>query len=182
GRDDARAHRVDRRLEGVGNDRGVQEHHLCVLGSSRGRRRLRAATPTTMKFVRIAIGSTIGYGTLEDDGRIRAITTTPFLPWEATDERFAQDAVRTLAPVLPSKIVAVGLNYRSHAEETGMKLPEEPMIFIKPATSVISPGEAIKLPPQSRRVDYEAELAIVIGKAARNVDETGAASVILGYT
>ena len=135
-----------------------------------------------MKFVRFAIGSTIGYGTIEDDGQIRPITTTPFLPWEPTDERFAQDTVRVLAPVLPSKIVAVGLNYRSHAEETGMKLPEEPMLFIKPTTSVIGPGETIKLPPQSSRVDYEAELAIVIGKAAKNVDEASAPGVILGYT
>jgi 2-keto-4-pentenoate hydratase/2-oxohepta-3-ene-1,7-dioic acid hydratase in catechol pathway len=135
-----------------------------------------------MRFVRFAIGSTIGYGTIEDDGRIRAITTTPFLPWEPTDERFAPDAVRILAPVLPSKIVAIGLNYRSHAEETGMKLPEEPMMFIKPTTSVIGPGDTIKLPPQSKRVDYEAELAIVIGKAAKNVNENGAAAVILGYT
>ena len=135
-----------------------------------------------MRFVRFAIGSTIGYGTIEDDGQIRPITTTPFLPWEPTDEHFAQDAVRILAPVLPSKIVAVGLNYRSHAEETGMKLPEEPMLFIKPTTSVIGPGETIKLPPQSSRVDYEAELAIVIGKAAKNVDEASAPGVILGYT
>jgi 2-keto-4-pentenoate hydratase/2-oxohepta-3-ene-1,7-dioic acid hydratase in catechol pathway len=135
-----------------------------------------------MRFVRFAIGSTIGYGTIEDDGQIRAITTTPFLPWEPTDERFASDAVRVLAPVLPSKVVAVGLNYRSHAEETGMKLPEEPMIFIKPTTAVIGPGETIKLPPQSMRVDYEAELTIVIGRAARNVDENSAHGVILGYT
>jgi 2-keto-4-pentenoate hydratase/2-oxohepta-3-ene-1,7-dioic acid hydratase in catechol pathway len=135
-----------------------------------------------MKFVRFAIGSTIGYGTVEDDGRIRAITTTPFLPWESTDERFAPDTVRVLAPVLPSKIVAVGLNYKSHAEETGMKLPEEPMLFIKPTTSVIGPGETIKMPAQSSRVDYEAELAIVIGKAAKDVDEAGAAGAILGYT
>ena len=135
-----------------------------------------------MRFVRFAIGSTIGYGLLEDDGQIRAITTTPFLPWEPTDERFAPDAVRVLAPVLPSKIVAVGLNYRAHAAETGMSLPEEPMLFIKPTTSIIGPGETIKLPPQSTRVDYEAELAIVIGKAARNVDENGAAGAILGYT
>jgi 2-keto-4-pentenoate hydratase/2-oxohepta-3-ene-1,7-dioic acid hydratase in catechol pathway len=135
-----------------------------------------------MKFVRFAIGSTIGYGTLENDGQIRAVTTTPFLPWEHTDERFAPDTVRILAPVLPSKIVAVGLNYKSHAEETGMKLPAEPMLFIKPTTSVIGPGETIKMPPQSSRVDYEAELAIVIGKAAKDVDENSAANAILGYT
>jgi 2-keto-4-pentenoate hydratase/2-oxohepta-3-ene-1,7-dioic acid hydratase in catechol pathway len=135
-----------------------------------------------MRFVRFAIGSTIGYGTVEDDGRIRAITTTPFLPWQSTDEWFDSSQVRVLAPVLPSKIVAVGLNYRSHAEETGMPLPEEPMIFLKPTTSVIGPGDAIKLPPQSKRVDHEGELAIVIGKAARNTTEDDAVDAILGYT
>jgi 2-keto-4-pentenoate hydratase/2-oxohepta-3-ene-1,7-dioic acid hydratase in catechol pathway len=135
-----------------------------------------------MRFVRFAIGSTIGYGTVEDDGKIRAITTTPFLPWQSTDERFDAEQVRVLAPVLPSKIVAVGLNYRSHAEETGMPLPEEPMIFLKPTTSVIGPGDAIKLPPQSKRVDHEGELAIVIGKAARNTIEDDAVDAILGYT
>jgi 2-keto-4-pentenoate hydratase/2-oxohepta-3-ene-1,7-dioic acid hydratase in catechol pathway len=135
-----------------------------------------------MRFVRFAIGSTIGYGTLEEDGRIRAITTTPFLPWEPTDEHFARESVRMLAPVLPSKVVAVGLNYRAHAEETGAKLPEEPMLFIKPTTAVIGPGDPIKLPRQSARVDYEAELVVVIAKAAKDVAEEDAADVILGYT
>jgi 2-keto-4-pentenoate hydratase/2-oxohepta-3-ene-1,7-dioic acid hydratase in catechol pathway len=135
-----------------------------------------------MRFLRFAIGSTIGYGALEDDGRVRAITTTPFLPWELTDERFPPESVRILAPVLPSKVVAIGLNYKSHAEETNKPLPPEPMMFIKPTTAVIGPGETIKLPPQSKRVDYEAELAIVIGKAAKDVPESRAADVILGYT
>src|SRR3990170_7920459 len=133
-----------------------------------------------MRFVRFAIGSTLGYGLVEDD-RIRAITTTPFLPWEPTRETFSVDQVRMLAPVLPSKVVAVGLNYRAHAEETGAAIPEEPMLFMKPSTSVIGPGEAIKLPPQSARVDHEAELAVVIGKAARNVSAERAADVVLGY-
>jgi 2-keto-4-pentenoate hydratase/2-oxohepta-3-ene-1,7-dioic acid hydratase in catechol pathway len=135
-----------------------------------------------MRFVRFAIGSTIGYGLLEDDGWIRAISSTPFLPWEETSERFEREQVRMLAPVLPSKVVAVGLNYRSHAEETGMPLPEEPMIFLKPSTSVIGPEETIYLPPQSKRVDHEAELAVIIGGAARNVTEAEAPGMILGYT
>ena len=71
--------------------------------------------------------------------------------------------VRLLAPCEPSKIVAVGLNYRDHAEELNMKLPEEPLLFLKPSSSVIGPGDAIIMPRQSVRVDYEAELAIVIG-------------------
>ncbi len=135
-----------------------------------------------MRFVRFAIGSTIGYGVVEDDGSIRAISSTPFLPWEFTDERFETEQVRVLSPVLPSKVVAVGLNYRSHAEEMGNPLPEEPMIFIKPSTSVIGPGETIYLPPQSQRVDHEAELAVVMGKAARNVTDVAASDAILGFT
>jgi 2-keto-4-pentenoate hydratase/2-oxohepta-3-ene-1,7-dioic acid hydratase in catechol pathway len=135
-----------------------------------------------MRFARFAIGSTIGYGTVEDDGRLRAITTTPFLPWEPTDEYFSPADVRVLAPVLPSKVVAIGLNYRAHAEETGRGLPEEPMIFLKPTTSVIGPGETILMPPQSVRVDHEAELAVVMGRAARNVAEAEALGYVLGYT
>src|SRR5918996_383571 len=135
-----------------------------------------------MRFARFAVGSTIGYGIVEDDERLRAITTTPFLPYELTDERFEPSQVRVLAPVLPSKVIAVGLNYRSHAEETGMPLPEEPMIFLKPTTSVIGPEETIYLPPQSKRVDHEGELAVVIGRAARNVTDVAAAEAILGYT
>lgn len=135
-----------------------------------------------MRFVRFAIGSTIGYGVREEDGAIRAITSTPFLPWEPTDETFSAEQVRVLSPVLPSKVVAVGLNYRSHAEETGMPLPDEPMIFLKPSTSVIGAEETVYLPKQSKRVDHEGELGVVIGKAARNVDDVAAAEAILGYT
>jgi 2-keto-4-pentenoate hydratase/2-oxohepta-3-ene-1,7-dioic acid hydratase in catechol pathway len=135
-----------------------------------------------MRFTRFAIGSTIGYGTVEDDGRVRAITTTPFLPWEPTDEYFTPQQMRLLAPVLPSKIVAIGLNYRAHAEETGRGLPEEPLMFLKPTTSVIGPGETIVMPAQSQRVDHEAELGVVIGRAAKNVSEADALSYVLGYT
>jgi 2-keto-4-pentenoate hydratase/2-oxohepta-3-ene-1,7-dioic acid hydratase in catechol pathway len=135
-----------------------------------------------MRFARFAIGSTIGYGTVEDDGRIRAITTTPFLPWEPTDELFDVAQVRLLAPVLPSKVCAIGLNYKAHAEEQGKPLPEEPLLFLKPSTSVIGPGETILMPPQSQRVDHEAELAVVIGRAARNVAARDALEYVLGYT
>lgn len=134
-----------------------------------------------MRFVRFAIGQTIGYG-LVDGEAIRAITTTPFLPWEPTDEEFTFDQVRILSPVLPSKIVAVGLNYQAHAEETGAQLPSEPMLFLKPSTSVIGPDETIHLPSASERVDPEAELAVVIGKACRNASEYTAHDAILGYT
>jgi 2-keto-4-pentenoate hydratase/2-oxohepta-3-ene-1,7-dioic acid hydratase in catechol pathway len=89
---------------------------------------------------------------------------------------------RLLAPCEPSKIVAVGLNYRDHAEELNMKLPEDPLLFLKPSSSVIGPGDTIIMPRQSARVDYEAELAIVIGIEAKGVSEKDAGKFILGYT
>ena len=94
------------------------------------------------------------------------------------------DAVglRVLAPVKPSKIVCVGLNYRDHALESGKPLPAEPLIFIKPATAVIGPGDPITLPPGVGRVDYEAELAVVIGRRAHRVRRDRAWDYILGLT
>ncbi|CAG1015907.1 partial Ureidoglycolate lyase, partial [Burkholderiaceae bacterium] len=93
------------------------------------------------------------------------------------------DSVRLLAPVLPSKIVAVGLNYKAHAAEFGKPLPEEPMIFIKPSTAVIGPDDEIVYPGHmSHRVDYEGELGVVIGRTAKEVQVKDAAGYILGYT
>ncbi len=91
-------------------------------------------------------------------------------------------AARPLAPVLPSKIVAVGLNYRDHAAEQHKALPEEPMIFIKPSTAVIGPGDPIRLPPGVGRVDHEAELGVVIGRTAYRVPRERAGDYILGLT
>ncbi len=89
-------------------------------------------------------------------------------------------SVRTLAPVMPSKIVCVGLNYKDHAAETGKPLPAEPLIFIKPSTAVIGPGDPIRLPPGVGRVDHEAELGIVIGTRAHRVPRAKAWDYILG--
>ncbi|MDD5748848.1 MAG: fumarylacetoacetate hydrolase family protein [Actinomycetota bacterium] len=90
--------------------------------------------------------------------------------------------VKLLAPVLPTKIVAVGLNYTDHAEELGMDIPEEPLLFLKGLNTVIGPGDEIVYPLQSKKVEYEAELAVVIGKEAKDVSEDEAESFILGYT
>ncbi len=87
-----------------------------------------------------------------------------------------------LAPCLPGKVVCVGLNYRDHARELGLPLPEEPVLFLKPSTAVIGPGEPIVYPEMSRQVDYEAELAVVIKKKARCVREEEVFDYILGYT
>lgn len=91
-------------------------------------------------------------------------------------------AVRVLAPVVPGKIVAIGLNYKDHAAEQGKPLPREPMIFLKPSTAVIAPGDPIRLPVGFGRMDHEAEMAIVIGRRATRVAASAAADCILGVT
>src|SRR6266850_632736 len=90
--------------------------------------------------------------------------------------------VRTLTPVAPSKVVAVGLNYADHARETGKPLPKEPLIWLKATTSLLPDGGKIEIPFSKHRVDYEAELAIVIGRKIRNVTAAAASRYILGYT
>ncbi len=98
------------------------------------------------------------------------------------EEGVPVEEVRLLPPTVPSKIVAVGLNYRDHAEELGMSLPEEPLIFLKPPSAVIGPEDHIILPEGVGRVDYEAELAVVMGKTARRVSPDRIREYILGYT
>ncbi len=90
--------------------------------------------------------------------------------------------VRALAPVLPSKVVAVGLNYRAHAAELAMEVKAEPIIFIKPPSAVIGPVETIVAPAASHQVDYEAELALVVGRRCRALDQGSAADAVAGYT
>src|SRR4029450_2604537 len=90
---------------------------------------------------------------------------------------------RLLAPVpRPGKLICIGLNYRDHALESNMKIPEHPVVFSKFSTAVIAPGEAVVLPPTSEKVDYEAELAVVIGRRAKNISATRALDYVLGYT
>jgi 2-keto-4-pentenoate hydratase/2-oxohepta-3-ene-1,7-dioic acid hydratase in catechol pathway len=90
------------------------------------------------------------------------------------------ERVKVLAPVAPSKLVCVGLNYKNHAAETGRALPAEPLIFLKPSTAVIGPGDPIRLPPGVGRVDHEAELGVVIGRRAHRVPRANAWDYILG--
>ncbi|MBN1636857.1 MAG: fumarylacetoacetate hydrolase family protein [Deltaproteobacteria bacterium] len=92
------------------------------------------------------------------------------------------DIKQILAPVQPTKIVAVGLNYRDHARELGLEVPLEPILFLKPSSSVIGPGDEICYPSQSTRLDYEAELAVVISRRCRNIKQEHAKDYILGYT
>lgn len=94
----------------------------------------------------------------------------------------ALDDVELLAPCSPSKIVCVGLNYIEHANELKMKLPDEPILFLKPPSAIIGPGAEIVMPESSNRVDYEGELAVVIGKRCKSVASDDAKKYILGYT
>ncbi len=90
--------------------------------------------------------------------------------------------VKTLVPVVPSKVIAVGLNYADHARETGKPLPKEPLFWLKAPTSLIPDGAKIEIPFGTHRTDFEAELAIVIGRRMRNVTPAAAARYIFGYT
>ncbi|MEA9985860.1 fumarylacetoacetate hydrolase family protein [Subtercola sp. RTI3] len=106
-----------------------------------------------------------------------------FQGFETTEERVSLGAVKLLAPVIPrSKVVCIGKNYTEHAREMGGEAPDHPIIFLKPNTSVIGPGDTIVLPPDSNQVEHEAELAIVIGSVAKNVRPEDYADVVFGYT
>ena len=113
---------------------------------------------------------------------VAAIEGHPFGAITFTGDRWALPDVQLLSPILPSKVVAVGKNYAEHAREMGGEAPPTPVIFLKPSTSVIGPGDAIRLPPESSRVDFEAELAIVIGRPARDVGRDDALAHVFGYT
>jgi len=136
-----------------------------------------------MRLVRFTLEGRTGYGLLEGE-HVFPLWDSPFAGAGVVQsgEVLALGEVQLLAPCEPSKIVALGLNYRDHAAEFGNPLPEEPLLFIKPSTAVIGPGEPIVCPPMSRRVDYEAELAVVISRPARRVPEAQAQDYILGYT
>jgi 2-keto-4-pentenoate hydratase/2-oxohepta-3-ene-1,7-dioic acid hydratase in catechol pathway len=136
-----------------------------------------------MRIARYEFEGRARYGLVDPESvKIREIAGNPFDGVETTGDARRLDEVRLLAPVVPGKIVAVGLNYKDHAREVGMEIPEEPLLFLKAPSALIGPGGGIVYPPQSQRVDYEAELAVVIGRVAKNVKERDAPEHILGYT
>ena len=134
-----------------------------------------------MRFGRILVEGTPEYCLVEDE-KARVITGDIFGSWQISNQAIHLDDIWFLNPVIPSKIVAVGLNYRDHAKEMNEALPEEPLIFLKPPSAVIGPGDVIILPSEAGRVDYEAELAIVIGKKGKRIPLEDACHHILGYT
>jgi len=132
--------------------------------------------------VRFRKGGEARYGFLEEGDRIRPLRGTPFHDPETQSETIPLSDVTLLAPCMPGKLIGVGLNYRDHATEMGFPLPDEPMLFLMPASAVIGPGERILYPGMSQRVDYEGELGVVIGRPACHVREEEAREYIFGYT
>jgi 2-keto-4-pentenoate hydratase/2-oxohepta-3-ene-1,7-dioic acid hydratase in catechol pathway len=136
-----------------------------------------------MRIVRFEIPGKSGVRAgLETDGLVRELAGDIFGPYDETKGEFPLDDVRLLAPCSPTKITAVGLNYRDHAEEMKLDIPEEPLLFMKPSSSIIGPGDTVRMPSASKRVDYEAELGVVIGRTAYKIPRENAWDYILGYT
>ena len=134
-----------------------------------------------MKIVRIKAGDDIAYGIADGEG-VLIYRGTPFVAWEPTETVVPWESAHLLAPVLPTKVVCVGRNYVDHASELGNDVPKEPLIFLKPATSVIGPDAPVIHPLISHEVHHEAELAAIVGRVARNVKAEDASQYLLGYT
>jgi 2-keto-4-pentenoate hydratase/2-oxohepta-3-ene-1,7-dioic acid hydratase in catechol pathway len=135
-----------------------------------------------MRLVRFRHADRIATGAITEGDTIQALEGTFFERPIPTGEQIELGDVSLLAPVLPSKVVCVGKNYAAHAAEFDAEVPEEPLLFLKPSTAVIGPNDPIQLLPISRRIDYEGELAVVMGRLARNVRAEDASRFILGFT
>lgn len=137
--------------------------------------------------MRIAVldqGTGLGYFRLDDATAASPFTRSP-LEGGVVDEtapRVGWSAEQLRLPVRPSKIVCVGRNYAAHAKELGHEVPKEPLIFLKPPSSLVGPGGVVELPPSSERVEHEAELGVVVGRRAKGVSPEEALSHVLGYT
>ncbi|WP_407358300.1 fumarylacetoacetate hydrolase family protein [Microbacterium sp. LTA6] len=136
-----------------------------------------------MKIARFSHNDAITYGILDEKDLVVLAGDPLFAGYETTGERVPLADAVLLAPVIPrSKVVCVGKNYHDHAAEMGGVAPEEPLLFLKPNTAVIGPGDTIVRPTLSERTEYEGELAVVIGRIAKNVKAADALDYVLGYT
>ncbi|MEA5420135.1 fumarylacetoacetate hydrolase family protein [Spirulina sp. CCNP1310] len=135
------------------------------------------------RYVRVVdVQGQIYYGLLNPDRTIQVLDAPPWLTGQPTNFHLGAEDYTLLAPCAPSKILAVGRNYAAHAAEMGSDVPAEPLLFMKPPTAVIATHQPIVYPPQSQRVDYEGELAVVIGDRAYQCTPEQAAGKIWGYT
>ncbi|UCD94094.1 MAG: fumarylacetoacetate hydrolase family protein [Candidatus Zixiibacteriota bacterium] len=135
------------------------------------------------RFVRFAAAEGIEWGIFEE-GRIHKITSNPVRDFDSTGVFYDPSSVKLLAPVEPSKIVCIGLNYKEHVKESQSadKAPDEPVLFMKPPSSLIGPGDRIVYPEMAERVDYEAELGVIIGRECKNAAAIEAEDYIFGFT
>ncbi len=135
------------------------------------------------RYVRFDAAEGVRWGVF-DEGHFAELTGNPAFGVEKTGQRHQPGQVKLLAPVEPTKIVCVGLNYREHVKESqsATKEPDEPVLFLKPPSALIGPGDKIVYPEMSQRVDYEAELGVIIGRECSNVAEVEAEDYIFGFT
>jgi 2-keto-4-pentenoate hydratase/2-oxohepta-3-ene-1,7-dioic acid hydratase in catechol pathway len=135
-----------------------------------------------MKWMRYLEEGRPTWACRDDDGPWHTVDGDPFGDHEVRGDVPAPPAARTLPPVVPSKVIGVGLNYRAHAMEAGKPLPDEPLLFLKPPSCLIGDGREIAIPVEEHRVDHEAELAVVIGRRARDVPAGAWRDVVFGLT
>jgi 2-keto-4-pentenoate hydratase/2-oxohepta-3-ene-1,7-dioic acid hydratase in catechol pathway len=135
-----------------------------------------------MKLLRFLHEGRFSCGILNDDTMVQSIEGNFFAPSRPMETFHEISQIQLLPPCIPSKVVAVGLNYRDHAKELNFPVPDTPIVFLKPPTAVIGPGEAVLYPSASSQVDYEAELGIVMKDRARKISPADARDHILGYT
>jgi len=135
-----------------------------------------------LRIIRFCYNKKISWGVLGAEDQVKVLKDAPFKRIIYNGQIIPFSNVRLLTPSVPEKIILVGLNYKDHARELGMKIPKEPIIFLKPPTALIAHKQKIVYPPGIKRLDYEAELALVVKKTARNISESKAKDYILGYT
>jgi 2-keto-4-pentenoate hydratase/2-oxohepta-3-ene-1,7-dioic acid hydratase in catechol pathway len=134
-----------------------------------------------MKFARFEHKGNVFLGTLKGE-EITLLDGSPFDRYEETETIYPLSEVKLLPPVIPTKIVCIGLNYREHIEEIGASIPEEPSIFLKPPSSLVGHEDVIIYPPRAERVDYEGELAVVIREELKGVPEDAILQYVLGFS
>ncbi|MDP7415326.1 MAG: fumarylacetoacetate hydrolase family protein [Dehalococcoidales bacterium] len=134
-----------------------------------------------MKIIRYKIGNQTEYGILEGE-RVQALDGDPYPQIKKSDRTHQLNDLTLICPCTPTKIVAIGLNYHSHAKEVNLPVPKEPIMFYKPSSAIIGPEENIIYPKDSRHLDYECELGVVIKSQARQVSREEAMKYVLGYT
>ena len=134
-----------------------------------------------MRIARFSLNGEIRFGSVVGD-QVTLFAGNPFESKELTGQRVTLDQIQLLAPVAPSKIICIGMNFAAHSAEISQDVPDEPLMFFKPVSAIIGTGDTIVLPPQSDQVEVEVELAVVIGKQAKNISKGEVMSHIFGYT